>query len=93
MAPAIGRCIEWQRVGLKSPQRVRDATHAYLRSQDLFNSWMEENCETGANRRENRTNLFGPLRFTARSRAVTQGQPMTSIVSWNSADTYRHPKV
>jgi putative DNA primase/helicase len=58
---AIRGCIEWQRVGLKSPQRVRDATDAYLRSQDLFNSWMEENCETGANRRENRTSLFSFL--------------------------------
>ena len=45
---------------------IREKERDQLLSEKLrkeLNSWMEENCETGANRRENRTSLFRSFAF------------------------------
>ena len=46
-APAILRriidgCIEWQRIGLKPPAVVREATDQYLAEEDFFALWLAD---------------------------------------------------
>lgn len=41
---AIDGCLSWQREGLKPPERVRDATEAYLEAEDSLILWIEECC-------------------------------------------------
>jgi putative DNA primase/helicase len=41
---AIEGCIEWQRIGLKPPPIVTEATEAYLDDEDTFKTWFEDCC-------------------------------------------------
>jgi putative DNA primase/helicase len=41
---AIDGCLEWQRVGLAPPAAVRQATDAYLASEDAIAQWIDEAC-------------------------------------------------
>ena len=47
LAWAIQGCLDWQREGLKPPAVVREATIAYLDSEDAIGRWLEEHCITG----------------------------------------------
>ena len=47
LAWAIQGCLDWQREGLKPPAAVREATTAYLDSEDAIGRWLEEHCITG----------------------------------------------
>lgn len=38
-------CLEWQRIGLAPPDKVREATDAYLEDEDTLRTWMDECCE------------------------------------------------
>jgi putative DNA primase/helicase len=58
LAWMIGGCLEWQAKGLKSPAAVRDATSAYLDSQDNFSAWLEECCQRQPDAFESNTALF-----------------------------------
>lgn len=40
----IEGCLAWQRDGLSPPPAVRDATGAYLESEDATATWLEEAC-------------------------------------------------
>lgn len=40
-------CLDWQRDGLQTPERVRAATAEYLEAEDSINLWLEECCKTG----------------------------------------------
>ena len=75
LAWCVRGCLEWQRGGLRSPQRVRDATDAYLHSQDMFNSWIEEQCEIGGLHRGNRTAMFRSFAFYCKEQG---GEPGTA---------------
>src|SRR5271166_958964 len=41
---ALQGCLEWQRMGLATPQAVRDASEAYFAEEDLISNWIEECC-------------------------------------------------
>ena len=41
---AIDGCLEWQKMGLKPPEIVRDATASYLAREDLIEQWLDERC-------------------------------------------------
>jgi len=41
---AIEGCLEWQRVGLKPPAAVLDATAEYLDAEDAAGNWLAECC-------------------------------------------------
>ena len=43
----IDGCLEWQRIGLKPPDIVTDATNSYFDDQDATKQWLEE-CTEGA---------------------------------------------
>lgn len=54
---AIKGCLEWQRVGLKQPPCVTDATDAYLDAQDNVSQWLDECFDAGEGFRASRTEL------------------------------------
>lgn len=58
LAWAVEGCLEWQRVGLMPPAVVTDATRAYLESEDLLLSWLEECCNVGPNNWAPSAHLF-----------------------------------
>ena len=43
----IEGCVQWQRIGLKSPQVVADATKEYLEEEDTISLWIEDCCTVG----------------------------------------------
>lgn len=40
----IEGCLEWQRIGLKPPAAVLDATAAYLEAEDAMSAWIDDCC-------------------------------------------------
>ena len=40
-------CLEWQRIGLQPPKVVLQAVKDYQKTEDVFQQWLEERCETG----------------------------------------------
>ncbi len=55
----IDGCLAWQREGLNPPAVVRDATAAYLESEDAIAAWIEDCCIREANHWANSSALFG----------------------------------
>lgn len=45
---AVAGCLDWQANGLVRPSVVIDATADYFETQDTFQQWIDECCETGA---------------------------------------------
>lgn len=43
----IDGCLEWQRIGLKPPGIVRNATEAYFADQDTLQQWLDDCTEDG----------------------------------------------
>ena len=44
MAWAVQGCLDWQRIGLRPPQCVVDATEEYFEGEDALGHWIEERC-------------------------------------------------
>lgn len=63
----IDGCLEWQRVGLKRPQAVLDATAEYFAEQDVLAQWIDEGCEQSTTFGDSTANLFGAWRLYALS--------------------------
>jgi putative DNA primase/helicase len=55
---AVEGCVEWQRIGLKPPACVTDATASYLEGEDIIGEWIAECCICDANAWESATDLF-----------------------------------
>ncbi len=45
LAWAIEGCRHWQRIGLKPPAAVLDATEHYLEAEDALGAWISERCK------------------------------------------------
>jgi len=58
LAWMIDGCLDWQRNGLRPPQRVQDETAAYIESQDIFTSWLDDCCYVERERVALRSDLF-----------------------------------
>ena len=58
LAWALEGCLEWQRIGLSPPSRVRDMTADYFEAEDAFQTWIGERCDIGPNRWELPAILF-----------------------------------
>ena len=41
----IDGCLDWQRHGLLRPASIMDATTSYFADQDVFGSWLNEDCD------------------------------------------------
>lgn len=44
---AIHGCLDWQRMGLRPPQAVRDACADYFATEDALGTWIAERCHQG----------------------------------------------
>jgi P4 family phage/plasmid primase-like protien len=44
---ALEGCLEWQKIGLASPEVVRKASEEYFAEEDTIARWIEECCTTG----------------------------------------------
>jgi putative DNA primase/helicase len=58
LAWAVLGCLEWQRNGLKPPQRVLEATDEYFEGEDALGRWMEERCFVEKTARALTSDLF-----------------------------------
>jgi putative DNA primase/helicase len=58
LAWMIDGCLEWQRIGLKPPPIVTDATDSYLETEDRFGRWIAECFHRDANGWIGSTDLF-----------------------------------
>lgn len=58
LAWAIQGCLEWQRMGLRPPQCVLDATDEYFESEDAIGRWLAERCVRHANAKALTIELF-----------------------------------
>lgn len=54
----ITGCLKWQKIGLKPPPAVVEATAEYLEVEDSFSAWLAECCEPGAGGFEPSARLF-----------------------------------
>jgi putative DNA primase/helicase len=70
---AIDGCLEWQRTGLKPPERVVEATNDYLNEQDVFEQWLDERCIRDVNAQELSGGLFAEWRWWAGERGEVVG--------------------
>jgi putative DNA primase/helicase len=44
---AVAGCLDWQRIGLRPPQIVTDATKEYLDAEDVIARWIDDCCICG----------------------------------------------
>jgi len=58
LAWMIEGCLEWQEQGLRPPQRVTDATAAYLTAEDSYGAWIEEACSIGDRQWDSSATLY-----------------------------------
>jgi putative DNA primase/helicase len=42
---AIDGCLDWQKNGLPQPKSIMSATESYIEDQNLFQQWLEEECD------------------------------------------------
>jgi len=69
----IRACLEWQDVGLGSPEAVSDAVSGYLRSEDTIGSWCEDCTEAGPDR----SSLSGDAYKRYRAWCESEGEHFT----------------
>lgn len=58
LAWMIEGCLEWQRIGLRPPNKVTEATAEYLQTEDRLGRWLDECCEFDVNAWTSSTTLF-----------------------------------
>ena len=68
---AIEGCLEWQRVGMRAPLSVLNASSDYFKSQDVLGAWLEERTEKIAATRTN----SGALYTDYKGWATQHGEP------------------
>jgi putative DNA primase/helicase len=64
---ALEGCLEWQARGLNPPASVRDATEAYMASEDGFAQWLDAHCVQAPNAMGTAERLFGDWKTWAES--------------------------
>jgi putative DNA primase/helicase len=58
LAWMIDGCLQWQRIGLKPPQKVIDATEEYLDDEDTLGTFLAQHCIENANAEVSSAGLF-----------------------------------
>jgi hypothetical protein len=71
-------CLEWQRIGLKPPKIVLDATESYFAEQDTTQQWLDECTEDGGEFAFTRTTeLFASWKTWCEARNLRTGSVQT----------------
>jgi putative DNA primase/helicase len=58
LAWMVEGCLEWQRIGLKPPSIVTEATEKYRMDEDMIGDWIEECCTREPAAKEKASDLF-----------------------------------
>jgi phage/plasmid-associated DNA primase len=69
----LGGCRAWQDIGLRPPQKVRDAVASYFDGEDFVAEWIAECCEVGDAHHATTAELYGSWRQRAESLGVDPG--------------------
>jgi putative DNA primase/helicase len=69
----IDGCLEWQRVGLSPPAIVREATAAYLATEDAIALWLEKCCGIDASYQDRSTALYASWKSWGEARGEFVG--------------------
>ena len=59
LAWAVAGCLDWQRGGLREPEKVRKATAAYREEQDVLAAFLADCCIDGPAYQVTATDLYG----------------------------------
>ncbi|MEP6636690.1 MAG: hypothetical protein ABJB97_08175, partial [Acidobacteriota bacterium] len=51
-------CLDWREHGLTVPARVLAETNSYFETQDLFQQWLDQECDTGRQLADSNARLF-----------------------------------
>lgn len=70
LALIVRFAIEYQRVGLQAPVRVKEARDAYRSEMDLLSEWIEECCELDPSFYETISNLWSSWEIFAKKRGL-----------------------
>jgi putative DNA primase/helicase len=69
----IEGCLAYQRMGLKPPQSVVDATDLYFKDEDSVAGWIEERCDVGVGLRDSASRLFASWKHYAEKAGLFAG--------------------
>jgi putative DNA primase/helicase len=70
---AIDGCLEWQRLGLRQPVSVREATEDYLSQEDAVAIWLNDCCILQERSRENTADLYSSWKAWAEKTGEAPG--------------------
>ena len=73
LAWAIEGCLEWQRIGLKPPAIVLDATEEYFEDEDSFGRWLAECCTIDRHAYETTRDLYANWKTWAERAGLSPG--------------------
>jgi putative DNA primase/helicase len=89
LAWMIEGCVEWQRVGLNTPAKVREAVQAYINDEDKLGLWISECVDTTKpNEYSSSTDLFASWKEWADENGEYIGS-MTKLVNALQDHGYR----
>lgn len=86
---AVEGYMEWQRIGLKEPQAIRDQRQEYRLEMDSVEAFIEDMCTTGATCRDTAKTLYAAYREWA----STNGQYMMSSTKFGREMAKKYPKL
>ena len=86
----IDGCLEWQRSGLCPPPAVRDATAAYLETEDAIAAWIDDRCERDPKAWASRAELFSSWTAWAESAGEYAGSMKTFIEKLETRGFHQH---
>lgn len=72
----IEGCLDWQKNGLVKPDSVLTATQEYFEDQDVFQHWLDEECDAEPNnefKSESASSLYKPWSDFAKARGDNPG--------------------
>lgn len=77
LAWIVRGCLRWQRVGLKAPKTVLEATEEYRVESDALSEFLAERCELDANAAEAGGRLFEEYRRWATDRKLKEKEVLS----------------
>jgi putative DNA primase/helicase len=94
LAWAIEGCLQWQKLGLKPPQAVQQATAQYFEAEDSLTLWLEECSEKTPDGWESSAALFNSWKewATSRNEAVGTGKTLAQSLEAKGFEKQRKNK-
>ena len=88
----IDGCLEWQRIGLEPPAAVRNATAAYLESEDAVSAWLDDCCIVDPKHSAPSAHLFASWRAWAERNGEFAGSQkrLTQTLETKGFERMRH---